>query len=57
VWIATDVDGTVESRRTRQIGDRAEVRQRAAQAVLEMLRRRLVFGTAEIEPTGVGVKR
>ena len=57
VWIATDVDGMVESRRTRLIGDRAEVRQRAAQAVLEMLRRRLVFGTSEIEPTGAGVKR
>jgi competence/damage-inducible protein CinA-like protein len=57
VWIATDVDGTVESRRTRLIGDRAEVRQRAAQAVLEMLRRRLVFGTSEIEPTGANVQR
>jgi nicotinamide-nucleotide amidase len=57
VWIATDVDGTVESRRTCLIGDRAEVRQRAAQAVLEMLRRRLVFGTSEIEPTATGVKR
>ena len=57
VWIATDVDGTVESRRTRLIGDRAEVRQRAAQAVLEMLRRRLVFGSSEIEPTGIGGKR
>jgi len=57
VWIATDVDGTVESRRTRLIGDRAEVRQRAAQAVLEMLRRRLVFGSSEIEPTGTGGKR
>jgi len=57
VWIATDVDGMVESRRTRLIGDRAEVRQRAAQAVLEMLRRRLVFGTSEIEPTGANVQR
>ena len=57
VWIATDVDGVVESRRTRLIGDRAEVRQRAAQAVLEMLRRRLVFGTSEIEPTGTVSKR
>ena len=57
VWIATDVDGAVESRRTRLIGDRAEVRQRAAQAVLEMLRRRLVFGTSEIEPTGAVSKR
>jgi len=57
VWIATDIDGTLEARRTRLIGDRAEVRQRAAQAVLEMVRRRLVFGTAEIDATGVGAKR
>jgi nicotinamide-nucleotide amidase len=57
VWIATDVDGAVESRRTRLIGDRAEVRQRAAQAVLEMLRRRLVFGTSETDPTATDVKR
>lgn len=42
VWIATDVDGTIETRLLRLIGDRAEVRQRAAQSVLEMLRRRLV---------------
>jgi nicotinamide-nucleotide amidase len=42
VWIATDVDGAVETRLLRLIGDRAEVRQRAAQSVLEMLRRRLV---------------
>jgi nicotinamide-nucleotide amidase len=57
VWIATDVDGIVESRRTRLVGDRTEVRQRAAQAVLEMLRRRLVFGSSEIEPTVAGIKR
>lgn len=42
VWIATDVDGTVEARRLRLIGDRAEIRQRAAQSTLDMLRRRLV---------------
>ena len=49
VWIATDIDGVVESRRLRLIGDRAEVRQRAAQAVMEMLRRRMLFGTSAIE--------
>jgi nicotinamide-nucleotide amidase len=48
VWIATDLDGEIESRRLRLIGDRAEVRQRAAQAVMEMLRRRLLFGTSVI---------
>jgi nicotinamide-nucleotide amidase len=57
VWIATDVDGTVESRRSRLIGDRNEVRQRAAQAVLEMVRRRLVFGNSEIDPTGSSSNR
>jgi len=41
VWIATDIDGTIETRRSRLVGDRAEVRQRAAQAVMEMVRRRL----------------
>jgi len=44
VWIATDVDGSVEVRRTRMIGDRAEIRQRAAQAALEMVRRRVQLG-------------
>ena len=52
VWIASDLNGVVEARRLRLIGDRAEVRQRAAQAALEMVRRRIVFGTSEIEPTG-----
>jgi len=46
VWIATDVDGVVEARRLRLIGDRAEVRQRAAQATLEMVRRRLLGDSA-----------
>jgi nicotinamide-nucleotide amidase len=40
VWIASDVDGVVESRRLRLIGDRAEVRQRAAQAAQSDHRRR-----------------
>jgi nicotinamide-nucleotide amidase len=52
VWIASDLNGAVEARRLRLIGDRAEVRQRAAQAALEMVRRRVVFGTSEIEPMG-----
>ena len=45
VWIATDIDGAVEARRLRLVGDRGEVRQRAAQAVMEMVRRRVVHGT------------
>jgi nicotinamide-nucleotide amidase len=44
VWIASDLAGVVEARRLRLIGDRAEVRQRAAQAALEMVRRRLMGG-------------
>jgi nicotinamide-nucleotide amidase len=51
VWIASDVQGAVESRRLRLIGDRAEVRQRAAQAALDMIRRRVLFGSALTEPT------
>jgi nicotinamide-nucleotide amidase len=42
VWIASDVAGDVEARRLRLIGDRTEVRQRAAQAALEMVRRRVL---------------
>jgi len=56
VWISSDLNGAVEARRLRLIGDRAEVRQRAAQAALEMVRRRLVFGTSEIEPTGKPIR-
>jgi nicotinamide-nucleotide amidase len=52
VWIATDLDGVIEARRLRLIGDRAEVRQRAAQSVLDMLRRRILFGTGLGEPAG-----
>ena len=44
VWIASDIGGEVEARRLRLIGDRAEVRQRAAQAALEMVRRRVSGG-------------
>jgi nicotinamide-nucleotide amidase len=46
VWIALDFQGTVEARRYNLIGDRAEVRYRATQAALEMLRRRLMTGSA-----------
>ena len=41
VWIALDVDGTVEATRTIFIGDRDEIRRRATQAALELVRRRL----------------
>ena len=54
VWIASDLDDVVEARCLRLIGDRAEVRQRAAQAALEMVRRRLVFGTSLMDPVALG---
>jgi nicotinamide-nucleotide amidase len=57
VWIATDLDGVVEARRLRLIGDRAEIRQRAAQAALEMIRRRMLFGSALVEPAALGARR
>lgn len=57
VWIASDLNGAVEARRLRLIGDRAEVRQRAVQAALEMVRRRIVFGTSEIDPIGTPAAR
>jgi nicotinamide-nucleotide amidase len=42
VWVASDLAGDVEARRLRLIGDRTEVRQRAAQAALEMVRQRVL---------------
>lgn len=57
VWIATDLGGVLEARRLRLIGDRAEIRQRAAQAALEMIRRRMVFGSALTEPAALGARR
>ncbi|MDQ2670694.1 MAG: CinA family protein, partial [Gemmatimonadota bacterium] len=41
VWIATDVDGTIEARKVMFGGERDEVRARAAQAALFLLRRAL----------------
>ncbi|MGH7623557.1 MAG: nicotinamide-nucleotide amidohydrolase family protein, partial [Gemmatimonadaceae bacterium] len=41
VWIAADVDGEVEARLHKLWGDRDEIRQRAAQWTMELLRQRL----------------
>jgi nicotinamide-nucleotide amidase len=41
VWIATDVDGAVEARKVQFGGERDEIRARAAQAALFLLRRAL----------------
>jgi nicotinamide-nucleotide amidase len=42
VWIALDLNGTVETRLLRLWGDRDEIRRRSAQAALELLRRALL---------------
>ncbi len=44
VWVALDQDGRVEARSYHLIGDRGEIRHRASQGALELLRRRLVAG-------------
>ena len=41
VWIAADIAGTVQARGPRLVGDRAEIRYRATQAALDMVRRGL----------------
>jgi PncC family amidohydrolase len=41
VWIAADVAGDVRAFRGHFVGDRAEIRWRAAQAALELVRRML----------------
>jgi nicotinamide-nucleotide amidase len=45
-WVAVDVDGVAEARRSIFFGDRAENRARAAQQALDMLRRRLAGRSA-----------
>jgi PncC family amidohydrolase len=42
VWIAADVEGDVQTRLLRLWGGRDEVRQRSAQWLMEMVRRRLL---------------
>jgi len=41
VWLALDLDGSVRTVRTILVGDRDEIRRRAAQSALDMLRRAL----------------
>ena len=41
VWIAVDLDGRLEARLLKLIGDRDEIRRRAAQAALDLTRRML----------------
>ena len=41
VWVAVDLDGDVEARMLRLWGGRDEIRQRSAQWLLEMLRKKL----------------
>jgi nicotinamide-nucleotide amidase len=47
VWIALDLQGTVDARLLRLWGDRDEVRRRSAQAALELLRRALSPGAGD----------
>lgn len=47
VWIAADVEGEVRSVGLRLWGDRDEIRRRSAQAVLDLVRRRLIARDAE----------
>jgi nicotinamide-nucleotide amidase len=42
VWVAVDLEGVAEARLFKLIGDRDEIRQRAAQWAMEMLRKRLL---------------
>ncbi len=42
VWIAMDFNGELTTRRLQLIGDREEIRRRATQTILELVRRRLV---------------
>lgn len=39
VWTAVDIVGTLQARRSVYVGDREEIRQRAAQGALDMIRR------------------
>ena len=43
VWITADVEGRTWAKRSLMIGDRDEVRRRAAQAALDMVRRMVLF--------------
>jgi PncC family amidohydrolase len=42
VWVGVDIEGAAEARLFNLIGDRDEIRQRAAQWAMEMLRKRLL---------------
>jgi PncC family amidohydrolase len=44
VWIATDIEGEIESRQLKLWGDRDEIRQRSAQWTMDLLRQGLRAG-------------
>jgi nicotinamide mononucleotide (NMN) deamidase PncC len=46
VWLAVDVDGDVSTQRHQLWGDRAEIRERAAQYTLDLLRVQLLANRA-----------
>jgi nicotinamide-nucleotide amidase len=58
VWLAADVDGEVTSQLHRLWGDRGEIRERAAQWTLDLVRGRLLLGSAApLESSGASIAR
>jgi len=51
VWIAVDAAGTIVARRLGLVGDRQEIRHRATQAALDLLRRQLAAHETASTPT------
>ena len=47
VWIAADVGGDVHARRLNLIGDRHEIRQRATQGALDLVRRKMLASASD----------
>jgi len=57
VWLAAWLDGRCESTQRRLLGGREEIRQRAAQAALDLLRRMLLPGWSGVTSSSVGSPR
>jgi PncC family amidohydrolase len=59
VWLAVDVDGDVATQRHHLWGDRSEIRERAAQYTLDLLRARLLtnHGASSSPTAGAAVAR
>ena len=58
VWLAVDVDGAITTQSHQLWGDRAEIRERAAQYTLDLLRGRLLSGSgAPLESVSASIAR